>query len=129
MGTAIIILILVLICIYAIKSYTKKLAHGCCGAGGDGEKKIYVKDKNTAHYPYCVKIGVEGMTCRNCKLRVENALNAEEGVWAQVNLKSKFALVRMKHPISEETLRRIITRNGYTVTNIQNESEKVSQQV
>src|SRR5699024_12299468 len=43
--SAIIILILVLICIYAIKSYTKKLAHGCCGAGGDEEKKIYVKDK------------------------------------------------------------------------------------
>ncbi|CVI72536.1 copper exporting ATPase [Clostridiales bacterium CHKCI001] len=121
MGTAIIVLMLVIICIYAIKSYTKKLAHGCCGAGGDDEKKIRVKDKNAAHYPYCVKIGVEGMTCSHCKLRVENALNAEDGVWAQVNLKSKSALVRMKDPIPEETLRCIITRNGYTVTDIQSQ--------
>lgn len=118
MANVIIILILVLICIYSVRSYMKKLAHGCCGAGGDDEKKVKVRDKNPDHYPYCVTIGVEGMTCGHCRLRVENALNSEEGVWAQVDLKGKKAQVHMKTQFSEEELRRIISRAGYTFTGI-----------
>lgn len=116
MANVIIILILVLVCIYAVRSYMKKLAHGCCGAGGDEEKKVKVSDKNPEHYPHCVTIGVEGMTCSNCKLRVENALNSEEGIWAQVNLKEKKAQIRMKTLIPEDELRRIVSRAGYTYT-------------
>lgn len=40
MATGIIIALLIAICITAIKSYLKKLAHGCCGAGGDDEKTV-----------------------------------------------------------------------------------------
>jgi copper chaperone CopZ len=85
----------VFICIFSIKSYAKKLANGCCG-GGDVEKKIKVKDKNKADYPFCVEIAVDGMTCGHCKTRVENALNSESGVWAEVDLKRKSVTVRMK---------------------------------
>lgn len=119
MANVIIILILVLVCIYAVRSYMKKLAQGCCGAGGDEEKKVKVQDRNPDHYPHCVTIGVEGMTCGHCKLRVENALNSEEGVWAQVNLKENSAKVHMKTLLSEDDLRRIIGRAGYTFTGIQ----------
>lgn len=118
MANVIIVLILVLICIYSVRSYMKKLTQGCCGAGGDEEKKVKVRDKNPEHYPHCVTIGVEGMTCSHCKARVENALNAEEGVWAQVNLKEKKAQVRMKNALSEDELRRIISRAGYTFTGV-----------
>lgn len=116
MANVIIILILVIICIYAVRSYMKKLAHGCCGSGGDEEKKVKVRDKDESHYPYCVTIGVDGMTCSHCKLRVENALNSEDGVWAQVNLKANSARVHMKTLLSEDDLRRIISRAGYTLT-------------
>lgn len=39
-----------------------------------------------SHYPYCVQIGIDGMTCNHCKARVENTLNSEDGVWAEVDL-------------------------------------------
>lgn len=123
MANVIILLILVLVCIHAVRSYMKRLAHGCCGAGGDEEEKVKVRDKNPAHYPHSVTIGVDGMTCKHCKLRVENALNSEEGVWAQVNLQEKTAQVRMKTPIPEEELRRIIRRAGYTAVSV----DKISQ--
>ena len=86
-----------------------------CGAGGDAQKRVRVRDKNKEHYPYCVKIGVDGMTCSHCRERVENALNQEEGVWAQVNLKEGSAVVRMKRELSREELERIIRRAGYTM--------------
>ncbi len=116
MSTAIIVLILVVIAIFSIKSYAKKLSSGCCGSGGDTEKKIKVRDKNPEHYSKCVEIGIDGMTCTHCKIRIENALNSEEGVWAEVDLKNQSATVRMKDMISEDALRHIISRAGYLAT-------------
>ena len=55
------------------------------------------------------------MTCSHCRERVENALDQEEGVWAQVNLKEGSAVVRMKRELSREELERIIRRAGYTM--------------
>ena len=116
MGTAVIILILLIIAIIAVKSYAKKLTSGCCGAGGDKERKIHIKDKDVSHYPYTASISISGMTCKHCKERVENALNAEEGVWAEVDLKNGSALVRMKNKLPEMTLRSDIIKAGYSVT-------------
>ena len=69
MANAIIIAVLIIVCIFSIKSYTKKIPQGCCGAEGDSFKKIKVKDKKAANYPFCVKIGVEGMSCNHCKIK------------------------------------------------------------
>lgn len=118
MANAIIIVLLIIIAVFSIKSYAKKLSKGCCGAGGDSTKKIKVKDKNIANYPFCTVIGVEGMTCVHCKLRVENALNGWDGVWAEVDLGKKSVLVRMKKELSDDELRGIITSAGYGVTEI-----------
>lgn len=119
MANLIIILILVAICAYGVKTYANNLSHGCCGTGGSTEKKIRVQDRNAAHYPYCVKIGIDGMTCSHCKLRVENALNEKEGVWAQVDLKNNSATVHMKQPLTEDEIRNSVRQAGYTVTNYQ----------
>ena len=121
-ATILIIVLLIVIAVFSVRSYLKKLKHGCCGAGGDEEKKVKVTDKDPDHYPYRVKIGVEGMTCSHCRQRVENALNSEEGVWAQVNLEKKTADVRMKKELSEQYLRRIIMKSGYTMTDYEKES-------
>lgn len=115
----IIALILIVICIYAIKSYTKKLCFSCREAGGSEEKKVQVQDKNPSHYSYNAIIHIEGMTCYNCKVRVENAFNSKDGVWAQADLKNNSAFVRMKKSLSPEDIRQIVSQAGYTATGMQ----------
>ncbi|MBP0957685.1 MAG: hypothetical protein J5997_10010 [Oscillospiraceae bacterium] len=57
MATGIIIALLIAICLTAVKSYLKKLAHGCCGAGGDEEKRSKSKhDLSDCKYRYIVEI-------------------------------------------------------------------------
>lgn len=121
-ATVVIIVLLIVIVVFSARSYLMKLKGGCCGAGGDEEKNVKVSDKNPAHYPFRAKIGVEGMTCSHCRQRVENALNAEEGVWAQVDLEKKSADIRMKSELSEQFLRRIITKSGYIMTDYEKQS-------
>ena len=118
MSTVIIVAVIAIICVFGIKSYVKKLSYGCCGAGDEPAKKIKVADKNEADYPHCVKVGVEGMTCKNCKIRVENYFNEKDGVWAEVDLKNKSALVRSKEAFSEKEIRDTVSRAGYTATSV-----------
>jgi copper chaperone CopZ len=119
MSTAIIVAVLLGVCILSVKSYAKRLSHGCCGGGdSDAPKKVKVADKNKKDYPYCVTVEVDGMTCNHCKARVENALNSCNGVWAEVNLRKKIAVVRMKERLSNDELKNIITAEGYTVGKI-----------
>lgn len=123
MGTAIIVVILIIVGVIAVKSYAKKLTSGCCGTGSNKEMKVDVADKDPGHYPYFVKLQIEGMTCNHCKLRVENALNRMENVWAEVHLQEGCAVVRMKQKISEFELRRAVDGAGYLVTNVQYEDK------
>lgn len=115
-STAVICVILAVICIFSVKKYRKKLTSGCCGAGGEGTvKKRRVSDRNKAHYPYTKILKIDGMSCGNCANRVENALNALDGVWASVDLGSQEALVRMKQPTDPELLKNAVRKQGYTV--------------
>ena len=50
---------------------------------------------------------------------MENALNQLDGVWAQVDLSSRKAAVRMKQPLPEDTLRDAVRAAGYIVLSIQ----------
>ena len=118
-STAVICVILAVICIFSVKKYRKKLTSGCCGAGGEGTvKKRRVSDRNNAHYPYTKILKIDGMSCGNCANRVENALNALDGVWASVDLGSQEALVRMKQPTDPELLKNAVRKQGYTVIRI-----------
>ena len=118
MGTIILIAVLVIIAAAAIISYVKKLSSGCCGAGADKVQKNPVSDTNAAHYPFSAEIKISDMSCKNCKLHIENALNNLDGVWAEVNLKGGTATVKMKNKIPEIELRRVIFNTGYTVTDV-----------
>ena len=118
MSTVIIVAVIAVICVFGIKSYVKKLSYGCCGSGDEPAKKIKVAYKNEADYPHCVKVGVEGMTCKNCKIRVENYFNEKDGVWAEVDLKNKSALVRSKEVFSEKEIIDTVSRAGYTATGV-----------
>ena len=125
-STVIICGILILICIFSVRSYMKKLKNGCCGSGGDSIKRIQPQDREVEHYPYIKRAAVEGMTCKNCAIRIENAFHRQEGFLVQVNLRHRCAVVRSKQPISDDTLRMTIQRLGYQVKNIESEEENGS---
>ncbi|MDO4302884.1 MAG: cation transporter [Bacillota bacterium] len=113
MATAIICGILLVFCFIGIRSSVKRIAHGCCGSGGDEVKKVKVQDRDLSHYPYSYGMKVEGMTCSNCKKRVENAFNEKEGFWAKVDLKENSVQVYSKQQVPKEELRAIVRKAGY----------------
>ena len=118
MQEAILLIIIALIAVYSVKKYRSNMKYGCCGSVGKGSagRRVEVEDKDVDHYPYSAEIGIKGMTCQNCVRYVENALNEQEGIWAQADLKTNSALVRMKISYTEETLARVLHRAGYQLT-------------
>lgn len=112
-STIIICVILVVIAFFAIRSYIKKISSGCCGAGGDSIKKIKPADTEKSNYPYEKIIEIEGMTCKNCAARIENAFNSLDGFYANVNLKKNEATVLMKEQKDDVFLRQIVRNIGY----------------
>ncbi len=119
-STAVICVILAVICIFSVKKYRKKLTSGCCGVSArPGVKINKVKDRDKSHYPYRVLLKVDGMSCGSCAARVENALNALDGVWAQVDLGEEQADVRMKREYGEQELKAAVKTAGYTVYRVE----------
>ena len=108
MSTALICILLLVAAVLGIKSYMKRLAYSCCSSGG----------KDPSHYPYRRIMKVDGMSCASCTVRVENALNSLEGVWARVDLKTKEADIRMKQEYDDKILTEAVKGSGYTVLQI-----------
>ena len=71
------------------------------------------EDKNM----YTMKI--EGMMCPHCQAAVTKALNAIEGVKAEVNLEKKEAYVEAADTVAKETLTQAVTEAGYEVVSIE----------
>lgn len=118
MATAIIIILLILICIFSVKSYMKKLAHGCCGAGGDDEKASEIKaDLSEYKYKYTVKIG--GMSCKNCAAKIENIFSRKDGLYVKADFKSGTAEIYSNADVSEFTIRQTVVGLGYSVEEIE----------
>lgn len=117
MGTVIVLAILVVAVFFGVRSSLKHMKGqgGCCG-GGDEMPKI--KKKKLQRIVTTKVISIEGMTCKNCSQRVENALNAMDDVNAIVNLRKKQAVVKLGSNVSDEDLEKVILRAGYTVREI-----------
>lgn len=118
-STVLICAVLVVICVFGVRSYIKKLKSGCCGGGGDEVKKVRPIDGDVSHYNYSYKIGIDGMSCKNCARKVENAFNEREGFYAVVDLKQNNTMVRTKEPVSETELRRIVQSAGYGAADVE----------
>ena len=121
MATVIICIVIIVICIFGVKSYVGRLANGCCGGGSDGVKKEKPVDSDLSHFPYTYEVGVEGMSCKNCVARVENAFNTQPDgkFYATVNLGKKLATVHTKEEVEREELRSIVVRAGYDITKVE----------
>ncbi len=64
-------------------------------------------------------MSIEGMMCAHCQAHVEKALNAIEGVSANVDLKKNCAYVEMDQPIDDDKLIKAVEDAGYSVKGIQ----------
>ena len=85
----------------------------CCGEREEGEARVSVGDRNPAHYPYTVRMEIGGMTCENCARRVDNALNALDGVWAKVDIGKHSAKLRCKSQPELKVLEDAVRGAGY----------------
>ena len=112
-STIIVCAVIAVICVIGVLKYIKNLKSGCCGTGGDSIKKVKPQDSNVNNYSFEYKIKIDGMTCKNCAMRVENAFNSKENYLAKVKLSEKSAYVRTKQEIAEKELRDIVINAGY----------------
>ena len=114
MTAGIIISVLVVVCFIAVRTYIKKLAHGCCGGGGDKEQKL-TKTVDLSEFRYSYSVKISGMSCKNCAVRIENAFNRQEGIFAQVDFKCGTADIYAKEPLPEIVIRQTVIGLGYSV--------------
>ena len=108
-----ILLVILMVAIFRIKKHFK--GGGCCGSGSNT-----IRDKKNLTAP---KLGekvmtIEGMSCENCEIRVENALNRLENVACKVSWKKRTAVVSYSAEVSNELLKATVEKMGYQVTNI-----------
>lgn len=118
MGTAVICGIIIILCYIGIKSTMKRVKSGCCSGGSEKIKSVKVTDKNENNYKYKYDIEVDGLVCDNCRKRLENAFNTNEGMYAKVDLQKKVARLNAKQSISEEQIKDIVASSGYFIKSI-----------
>ena len=58
------------------------------------------------------------MMCSHCTGRVSQALNAIDGVSAEVSLEDKAAYVTLSADVADDVLIQAVTDAGYTVTEV-----------
>ena len=90
--TFIIIVAIAILMVFALRRAYRvfSLKDDCCGGPKAPKAKkvaaVTVEDTDEANYPFSLDVKVKGMTCEKCVGRVQNALNAQPGTWARVNL-------------------------------------------
>lgn len=116
MGNIIILGILLVMVVLAVNSGRKHFegSGGCCGGGG--EERPHKKLEEPAIGQRV--LSVEGMHCESCQARIEKAIDRLDGVVCKTNLHKKTATVTFSQPVSDDTLKEIVEKLGYRVTEI-----------
>ena len=65
-----------------------------------------------------ITLKIDGMMCSHCTGRVSQALNAIDGVSAEVSLEDKAAYVTLSADVADDVLIQAVTDAGYTVTEV-----------
>ncbi len=79
----------------------------------ENEKEEMIMEKKN------VTMKIEGMMCPHCQAAVTKALNAVEGVNAEVNLEKKEAYVKADITVSMEELKKAVEEAGYQVISME----------
>lgn len=111
------VIILMVIIAIAVHGTVKRIRFGssCCGTKEPAPKKVKVKDRSKAHYPYRYILSVDGMHCSNCARRIENTFNQTEGRWAVADVGQKKLTLLSKHEEQESDLINLTAQAGYTM--------------
>ncbi len=125
MGNYVIIAVLILVVALAVYSTVRRIRYGssCCGERDAAPKKVKVKDKNKAHYPYEYLLKVDGMHCSNCARRIENALNSGTERWAVADVGKKEVRLLSKQIEVESELGKLVSSAGYTMLSFTRETK------
>ena len=120
MENVIIILIIAALLCVGIRHIYRSIRYGktCCGSGGALDKKVRVKDRNKANYPFSYKLKVEGMVCAGCARKVENVLNSDGRLWAGVDLEHKEVRVLSKQEMERADFARLLSETSYTLVDV-----------
>ena len=121
MSDVIIILILIVILGFAVKSSIKHFkGEGACCGGGSGQVKTKRPKKKKLDGPVIGTrtIKISGMDCQNCVNSVTRALNSLDGVSAKVSLRDNSAEVSFDRSVEEDRLRRAVEDAGFEVLSI-----------
>lgn len=116
MATAIVGIIVLIGLGFAVKGVLKhwRGESSCCG----GAITPPPKKKLSGTIVDTKIVDIEGMTCGNCKIRVEQALNTIDGAAAEVNLHRNHATLKMTREVSDDEIRQALDGSGYTITGI-----------
>lgn len=108
--------LLIAYAVYAtVQKARGKAKSSCCGTAETVLPKA-VDDMDESHYPFRYNVSIDGMMCSNCASRVQNAINEEGDVWAQVNLGRHRAEVLAKSEKTERDFVRLLGGTDYKVT-------------
>ncbi len=95
-------------------------SHGIQECNVDMKPAVILPDEAEQPSPSVTRIMlIEGMMCGKCKAHVETALNALQGVSAEVILREKKAVVTLCGDVPDEVLRNAVTEAGYQVISIE----------
>ena len=116
MGNVIILAILLAMVVLAVNSGRKHFegSGGCCGGGGEEHPHKKLEEPAVGQRV----LSVEGMHCESCQARIEKAIDRLDGVVCKTNLHKKTATVTFSQPVSDDTLKEIVEKLGYRVTEI-----------
>lgn len=114
---AVLIVLLAVVVAAAVLVMRNRARRGsaCCGERDEAPARVRVADRDKSHYPYETELSIGGMTCENCAIKVENALNALPGTWAAVSIGSHAARVRTTGEPDIDAMRAAVREAGYVV--------------
>jgi len=103
---AVLIAALIISVIYTVKHFRGE--GGCCGGGS-----YKVKKKKLANVIYQKTFSVEGMHCKHCKARVEEAIGDIKGVAGTVALKKGTLTVSYAAEVDDSVIIQKLQKAGY----------------
>ena len=121
MGDAIIMVVILIVLIFAVKGSLKHFkGEGACCGGGSGSEKPKKPKRKTLDGPVIGRrtIRISGMHCQNCVNSVTTALNAIDGISADVSLKDNRAEVSYDRAVDESVLKQAVEGAGFEVVSI-----------
>ena len=87
----------------------------CCGTHERPLRRLAPKVRDKSLYSHETRLRVAGMTCENCAIRVERALNGLPGTWATVSIADHEANVRTIAEPDLEAMRDAVAKAGYVL--------------